>query len=496
MTLNTSSTTPIIARKFGRTLERIEHLPDACLKYQKLGKVGVNCQFRLSKSKWGVLGDAENPAGIIYMSLGFDQPKDCKLSSATVSITLEECEPKEAERERSANRSISNSLHITDRYGPKQLFGKERLISVKKHLHLTPNINILGNGAGGVGLDTKKEVVLSSRWIFNGRLKPALHPTQKGRHTSVYRTLEWELTESDFELQVAHSNMIHTAFAFEHEGKPFYMEVNVKGKLKNMKDKILRHLKFSSDQDKSRGSTSTFVHLPRGHRNSARLDDHADSLPRLMEMENLEAVPTEVPDALPASVFMGDIAEAAPGGKVEAQIFTPASSTESRRSTLIASSTERVTVHSIPMNPEIPNVAFTDPTYPSVENLSRALLVFANAPQSGTRTSGRPPTNTSSEPAGYSQDGSRSENGSLWFRSDATLVDERDAEEQVDETKLAMHKDIQDSLLQLSEAPYLLLLLQLLLGLMRMFGKKQKPLENPPVSCGNINNEDGKVSQN
>lgn len=498
MALSSPNNAPIIARKFGRTLERIEHLPNVCLKYQKVGKIGVSCQFRLSKSRWGVLGEAENPAGIIFMSLGFDQPSDCRLSKATISITLEENEAIEATGRQSSRDSISNSLHITDRYGPKQLSGPERRISIKRNRHLTPNINILGNGAGGVGIDTTKEVIVSSRWIFNGRLRPASHPTQKGRHTAVYRTLEWELTESDFEPQSAHSNMIHTAFAFEHEGKPFLMEVNIRGKLKNKTDEILRHLKFSSDQDKSKGSASTFIHLPRGDPNSARLDALADSLPKTMEIANLEEVPTEIPDVLPASIYMGRIAEAVPRERVGANNSTPGTCSEPRQPTLIASSTERVTVHSVPMDLNISNVASTDPTYPSIENLSRASLIFTNMPQERTKTSERhrqSTSSTTSEPGVDSRDGTQSENGSTWFASDTTLVGEQDAEQQIGEMRLAKHKDIQDSLMLISESPYLILLLKLFLGLMTIFRKKQELLEKPPSSFGKHNDEDGKVSQ-
>ncbi|RAL60915.1 hypothetical protein DID88_010240 [Monilinia fructigena] len=321
------------------------------------------------------------------MSLGFDQPRDCKLSTATVSITLKEHDPGDDRGRRLGNRPVSHSLRITDRYGPKQLFGKERLVSVKKNVHLTPNINVFGNGAGGIGIDTTKEVLLSSRWVFNGRLKPAAHPTQKGRHTAVYRTLEWELTESDFELHAAHTNIIHTGFAFEHDGRPFYMEVNVKGKLQSTKDNILRYLKFPSNQDKNKGSASTFVHLPRGCRNSARLDSLADSLPRQMEMENLEAVPTEVPDALPGSVYMGGIVGCPREEGFGIISSAAASSSRSRRPSIIANSTERVTLHSVPSNPRISNLALTDSKYSSVENLSKALdlLVFTDTSQGGTR---------------------------------------------------------------------------------------------------------------
>ncbi|TGO63263.1 hypothetical protein BCON_0014g00520 [Botryotinia convoluta] len=497
MTLNPLNNTSIIARKFGRTLERIEHLPNVCLKYQKVGKVGVTCQFRLTKSKWGVLGEAENPAGVIYMSLGFDQPNDCRLSSAIVSITLEGSDPRDATERHSIQKSVSDSLHITDQYGPKQLSGPERRMLVRKKVLLTPNINILGNGGGGVGLETSKELILSSRWIFNGRLRPAAHPTHKSRHTSIYRTLEWELTESEFEQHATHSNMIHTAFAFEHDGMPFLMEVNIKGKLRSTKENILRHLKFSSDQDKNRGSSTTFVHLPRGGRNSMRLDALADSLPRMMEMENLEVVPTEIPDALPASIFMGGITAETPRERNEKKSCGSAKFAGPRQPTLVASSTERVTVHSEPVDLGDPNIDPFDPTYPSLENLSRASLIFTNTPQSGTRIPKQIPKTTSvtmSEPAADLQDGSQSENGSSSFPSDTTLVEEQDAERLVEGTRQAKHEDIQDSLLLLSESPYLMLLLKLLLGLMTVFGKTRKPPRKLSSSRESID-KDNTVSQ-
>ncbi|TGO29916.1 hypothetical protein BPAE_0009g00100 [Botrytis paeoniae] len=497
MTLNPLSNTPIIARKFGRTLERIEHLPNVCLKYQKVGKVGVTCQFRLSKSKWGVLGEAENPAGVIYMSLGFDQPNNCRLSSAIVSITLEDSDPREATERQSIQKSVSDSLHITDQYGPKQLSGPERRMLVRKKVLLTPNINILGNGGGGVGLDTSKELILSSRWIFNGRLRPAAHSTHKSRHTAIYRKLEWELTESEFEQHATHSNMIHTAFAFEHDGMPFLMEVNIKGKLKSTKENILRHLKFSSDQDKSRGSSTTFVHLPRGDRNSMRLDALADSLPRTMEMENLEVVPTEIPDALPASILMGGITAETPRERNEKNSFESAKFAGPRQPTLVASSTERVTVHSEPVDLGEPNTDPFDPTYPSLENLSRASLILTNTPQSKTKISEQVPKNTTvtmPDPAADLRDESQSENGSSSFPSDTTLVEEQDAERLVEGTRQAKHEDIQDSLLLLSESPYLMLLLKLLLGLMTVFGKTRKPPKKLSSSCESID-KDNTVSQ-
>lgn len=57
------------------------------------GKVNVDCRFLFSKSQWGVLHPAENPAGIIYLDLTFNQPSDHRLKSATVIVTLDEDDP-------------------------------------------------------------------------------------------------------------------------------------------------------------------------------------------------------------------------------------------------------------------------------------------------------------------------------------------------------------------------------------------------------------------
>lgn len=77
-------------RKFGRTFECLDEHSAESLCYRELGKVNVDCKFRSSDSLWGVLGEAKRPAGILYMDLIFHQPKNYRLSSATVLVTLQE----------------------------------------------------------------------------------------------------------------------------------------------------------------------------------------------------------------------------------------------------------------------------------------------------------------------------------------------------------------------------------------------------------------------
>ncbi|TGO63273.1 hypothetical protein BCON_0014g00620 [Botryotinia convoluta] len=380
MTSRASLNPPKVSRLFGRVLEPIHNPPDdLSLHNRNVGKVTVDCKFQLSRSKWGVLGHAENPAGIIYMSLGFHQPGDCRLSQATVSVTFKEY--KDGNRN---DETFSSSLHITNRYGPKQLFGEEKKVSVKKTVHFTPNFTVFGNGGGGVGFDRVKDSVCSSRWNFKGQLIPAVHPNQKGHQTGVYRTLKWDLIESDFETQATHGDIIHTAFAFEHAGDAFYMEVKIEGKLKSPKDRIRRYLKFSS---RAKGSkvTTLSVDPPLKNGSSPQLDALADALPRVMEIENLVAVPTELPHAVPAFVQLGGIAANAPGSSINRAIFNPV-----ERS--------RATIDSPTLNRGVSNPSLGDPKYPSIENLTKALSVFVDRRQQNAQKSMTKPEKSTLKP--------------------------------------------------------------------------------------------------
>ncbi|KAF7889172.1 hypothetical protein EAF00_009472 [Botryotinia globosa] len=272
---------PKVSRLFGNILKPIDNPPDdLSLHNRNVGKVTIDCKFHLSKSKWGVLGHAENPAGIIYMSLAFHQPGDCRLSQAAVSVTFKEY--KDGNRKYEA---FSSSLHTDNRFGPRELFDEERKVPERKNVQFTPNFTVFGNGGGGFGFDRVKDSVCSSRWNFKGQLIPAVYPNQQGHQTGVYRTLKWDLIESDFETQATHGDVIYTAFAFEHASDAFYMKVKIEGKLKSPKDRIRRCLKFSS---RAKGSkvTTLFLEPPRKIGSGTQLDALADALPRAMEIKN------------------------------------------------------------------------------------------------------------------------------------------------------------------------------------------------------------------
>jgi hypothetical protein len=290
--LATDSTTgqypqPYIARQCGdSTFERFDHLSVASLGSRKIGKAKVDCRILLSKLRCGVIGEKQTPAAILYMDLNFDQPKDCTLASATILMTLME----ETVDDRNP------SLRFTDLYGPRYIGGEPKSMTVPKTLY-NSKVDILGNSVGGIGMDREKSITYTSCWTFTGQL---LHGTDKhgsGARRTDYRALKWEFTESKLGSQL-NCNPIHVGFAIEHEGKPFYLRVEIQGKLQNTTDRIRHLLKFPPNHKTNESSTLTLIQLPQKPLKGdlRRLDEVATGLASYMEMENMLNIPLEIPN--------------------------------------------------------------------------------------------------------------------------------------------------------------------------------------------------------
>ncbi|CEJ58187.1 hypothetical protein PMG11_06853 [Penicillium brasilianum] len=327
------------ARRYGSTFNAFDHLANVSLCSQQLGQVEIDCRFRHSKTQWGVLGPAENQAGILYMDLTFAQTKHCRLSSATVLVSLEDPEnvPKEGKSSAAPARSTPRGdrlaaeggqksgyrtvdpidptreareewdelrfLQFTQEFGPRELAGEATRATTKKTRHLTPQVNVLGNGGGGLGLDHEQSIEQSSRWTFTGNL---LRGSILGDNAAdiVYRKLRWDLSEDDFQPQTSHSNTIQTAFTLEHDEKLFVIRIEIQGKLERrherMKNRVRELLKFPKDPSKSQGVSLTVVN-PRAEKAPRRLDAIARGIPSDMERLNLEAVRSQLPTTLPVS---------------------------------------------------------------------------------------------------------------------------------------------------------------------------------------------------
>lgn len=353
-------------RKYGRCdYERFDHLSSssACAGYGSIGKVKVNCRFLFAESQWGILGPAGNPAGIIYMDLDFDQPPDCRLTSAKVLVTLEEVPDNPDGVVGPAWRPV----RLTDHYGPKHIRGERREMQVKETLHLNPHAQAFGFGGGGIGVEKHRSKLVAGRWMFTGQLIP-------GKHRNwAFETVKWELAENPIESQSSHANVVHTAFAFEHNGRQFHMTVKVKGTLTDWSDNLKKRLRFGKDRD---ATTVTLIRFNKQYPFQRPLDELASSLPWAMEAKNMFAVPAEIPDAVPVT-FQQVAPSSAPAPET-----IPAGQTQPLRPPPERSELEPAGNSEIPLSPS------QEPEDFSLEDIARAagLIPQSTAPASPSPT--------------------------------------------------------------------------------------------------------------
>jgi hypothetical protein len=279
------------ARKYGRyDFSRFDHSSSgfASAGSKVIGKVHVDCQFLFRKSQWGVLGDEEFPAGVIYLNLNLGPPQGSTVKSATVTVTLDSDDP--CLRPYRIGRRLHPSgapLQITNWFGPKQLVGSQTKKETTWRTKLAPEFNVAGMGGGGLGVESEKSFASTSRWSFNGQLL-------RSKTGWWYTTLKWDIEENELQ-KASRGNQIHTAFAFEHSGQPFLMKVEIEGKLEKWRHRVKEKLRFGP-KDKAADTTTTLIDFGEYRRFRQPLDELARGLPRAMEMENLEEVPIEIPE--------------------------------------------------------------------------------------------------------------------------------------------------------------------------------------------------------
>ncbi|KAK3313326.1 hypothetical protein B0H66DRAFT_565885 [Apodospora peruviana] len=353
---------PRVARKTGKSVVWWP-TDEGSLASRSIGKVHIDCRLRLSESKWGLL-DGSQPAGILYVDLSFDQPRSCRLSSATVLISLEQYDDAESDKKKPKEKDeVSLSRLRVCEFGPKLLTGEPTTLKRRTEYNFTPEVNAGIGGFGGLGVKRHNSISYVSRWVLKGS---TLAPADKKRKTPgiVYRTLKWELTENELAFQPTDRSVVHTAFAFEHELKRFYIKVEISGKLTDALDRF-KHRMFPPRMKRDQGTLFTLVDLGAeadAHKNS--LDHLARKLEAQMRERNLIALPTKLldhaddpphqtpkPPSLeedPGLVDLADLAKAAdkfaPASEptrtlqANARISTPAPSFISTAETVVASS--------------------------------------------------------------------------------------------------------------------------------------------------------------
>ncbi|KAF4948980.1 hypothetical protein FGADI_9265 [Fusarium gaditjirri] len=283
-------------RRFGRyePFQRFDHLSSghASVGSKSVGKMTVDCRFLFKKSRWGVLGESQFPAGILYLDLNFGPPQGCKVKTATVTVTLDdsdECLRSLTSDDRDLYHNSNCSLEMTGYFGPQPLLGEERSTEFRRTMRMAPEVQAMGFGLGGIGGESEKVFKGSSRWNFMGQVLA-------GKRPSSYKTLKWYLTDNELESQAFRSSCVHTAFAFQHSGKPFLMRVDIEGRLEKWNHRIKNKLKFGSGLNPSEGQTTTMVNFEQWRSYDLPIDEYAQQLPKKMWLENYESTPFQMPD--------------------------------------------------------------------------------------------------------------------------------------------------------------------------------------------------------
>lgn len=269
-----------------------------------IGKVDVDCKFRFKKSKWGYL-NGKTPAAIIYLDLDFNQPVDCRLVWAKVRVVLREFKedpssPSAPASAKSQTQALQTQqqcpAQMTEYFGPKDMVRAERIEHREDKLSMQPEFEAAGFGLGGVGPVFNKSYELSHRWNFTGRLVNSHKKTTRAASpggSSLYRTLEWSVTENC--LESGQGNCIHTAFTFLHDGGELLMDVSVEGKLESKSERVkaaIGKLNFGSSERRPGDTATTRVGKYRGER--APLISQARILEGSMVWENCEKRPIQL----------------------------------------------------------------------------------------------------------------------------------------------------------------------------------------------------------
>ena len=241
---------------------------------REIGKVKVDCCFLGSKSVWGELSDRS--ASLMYIDLTFHQPEDCKLTNATITLTMEY-----EKRVRPSPDCLGP--RVTEFFGPKEINGEKQEQHVTDSFEFKPNIGAMGYSFGGVGGERKSQYSTSSRWRFRGQRWPVISKEPGDNEGGTYRQLEWVLEESSVKDQAFHSGQMHTGLVIEHDRIPFNVEVEIKGKLR----RSLKRLRFPPLMNSSKKKTSIALKIDV----NVPLDDLAAELNRAMTEKNLQPVP-------------------------------------------------------------------------------------------------------------------------------------------------------------------------------------------------------------
>lgn len=341
--------------------------PHASVGDASIGKVEVDCRFLFEKSVWGVLDSVRSPAGIIYMDLGFRQPAGHRLKSATVTVTLKDADESDINASRRAPSRPGPKSHSLSfgRRAPEVLRGEDLRAEKTKRLCLKPEVNIPAVCSfGGVGFESETKYPKEYHWTLSSNLRRNPRST---RGASVYRVLTWELTENELAAQYLSDRTINTAFSLHHDREPFFMDVNIQGRLQQRVSDTTHvcKKKFASSSSDQPCAT-TLINFGNEYKFSKPLDELQEGLNAEMLRANLRSCPIEIPNSrdgmFQEAPARGEAATQHPATMADRYQRSERNTTASR-----TAGTQNVTTSG---GTEVRSCVDDDPCLPTVENLA------------------------------------------------------------------------------------------------------------------------------
>ncbi|KAI1353920.1 hypothetical protein F5Y01DRAFT_32792 [Xylaria sp. FL0043] len=249
-----------------------------------IGEMEVACKFLFGKSRWGVMNRERNPAGVLYVDIGFTEPPSCSLRGASIVLTLDEHD-EDLQHHFAARDEAQDRLpvHVTE-HGPHNIVGQLKTRERLRTRQFLPSLSAGGFAElGGMGQTSKVREVQESQWRFSSQTLP-----DKAGHAT---TLRWDLSESDLDRYPKHKNTFHTAFAFQHDGQPFFIRLDVSGTLENAASNLVYKTKRRLRKFKFPGEPQTVTTLVNfGGRNNPHtqpVDELAQMIPAEMVLANM-----------------------------------------------------------------------------------------------------------------------------------------------------------------------------------------------------------------
>ncbi|PMD41401.1 hypothetical protein L207DRAFT_632808 [Hyaloscypha variabilis F] len=264
----------IVPVKFGKYFRRRGGAQNPVWGSRQVGKMYIDCTFRLSESRRGILGSDGMPGAVLYVDLQFKQPSEYRLSAAEVEITLLEVDQalsqigkgkwkgmgkgKDRTGDGDENRPVSH-LEVME-FGPTKLLGDPTRLDEKINIDINPKVAASGVYAEVGGWSKEKKVSSLRQWILHGH-KLSIIEDSRGRETSSSsaRTLVWTLEENKEDPQARQDAVVHAGFAFRHDGRPVCIKVRVDGTLKSLTSKIKSIFPPKVFKDKEQGTVRALM---------------------------------------------------------------------------------------------------------------------------------------------------------------------------------------------------------------------------------------------